>query len=819
MKRIITFYAFLFIIFSTQTSRAQILTFEFSALAGNEASATSNFNNPDLASSTISRGAGLTASANGQRFNATDWALSSIPNAVAGNDYMEFTISPNSGFQFSVSSIVVQWQRSATGNTAIALRSSVDGYTTDLDAIKNVVDNTSTQTFTWTFAQANSTAAVTYRFYSYAEAVGGTGGPGDGAGNDITVYGSVTPTSTANDTDSEVDGPALASQPNPVLISSLADTDGEAVRVFDFDVYDYGTADALPTKITQVTIKPGPNNDAIWANTIAGAKLSIDGGSTFVTTGAPVITAGSIIFPVTSGNLDIANADAETVSLYVYLKNSGLVDNSTLEFIVATTAHGFTADASGSLFAETMGGAVSNEILVDVAASELRFVQQPTSTTVNLVMIPPVTVEATDENGNRDLDFNSSISLTSSGTLLGSPVIVPAVNGLCIFATLVHTAVGSNLELSAERNVTNDWDEISTAFNIVGSIPTINDVRINEVDSDTPGTDAAEFVELYGTPDFDLSGLVVVFYNGSNDLSYYAADLDGFTLDANGYFILGNSNLTYNPEITFAGNLLQNGADAVALYYANATDFPNNTPVTSTNLIDALVYDTNDSDDSGLLAGLNQTEQINESANNWPDTESIQRGSWFVATPTPRGANVMPVKLIDFNVQLKEKQTMISWKTATEANNDHFIVEWSRDAINFEGIAKVNGRGTTGEIQNYSYIHENPVTGTNYYRLTQTDLDGRKETFPVRTVFLGAKEKDINIVPTLAKENLKIEFSQPVENGRLLIYNMDGRMLNSYILAEGIDILRIDITELLPGQYIAKYIDGEEAISKKFIKQ
>ena len=87
-----------------------ILTFEFFALAGDEATANSNFNNSGLTSSTISRGSGLTAGANGARYNATSWAITSIANAVSGNDYMEFTITPNSGKQFSVSSIVAQWQ-------------------------------------------------------------------------------------------------------------------------------------------------------------------------------------------------------------------------------------------------------------------------------------------------------------------------------------------------------------------------------------------------------------------------------------------------------------------------------------------------------------------------------------------------------------------------------------------------------------------------------------------------------------------------------------------------------------------------------------
>ncbi len=169
----------------------QILTFDFAGSAGDQATAASNSNNAGLSSSTISRGAGLTASANADRFNATSWATTSIANAVSGNDYMQFTITPNAGKQFSVSSIVVQWQRSNTGNTQIALRSSVDSYASDLDAVKSVTDNTSTQTFTWTFAQANSSSAVTYRLYSYAESTTGSGGPGDGTGNDIVVNGTV----------------------------------------------------------------------------------------------------------------------------------------------------------------------------------------------------------------------------------------------------------------------------------------------------------------------------------------------------------------------------------------------------------------------------------------------------------------------------------------------------------------------------------------------------------------------------------------------------------------------------------------------------
>ncbi len=76
-------------------------------------------------------------------------------------------------------------------------------------------------------------------------------------------------------------------------------------------------------------------------------------------------------------------------------------------------------------------------------------------------------------------------------------------------------------------------------------------IIINEVDADTPGVDSFEFVELYdgGTGNTDLSGLVIVFFNGSDDASYQAFDLDGFSTDANGFFLLGNSAVTPTTSI------------------------------------------------------------------------------------------------------------------------------------------------------------------------------------------------------------------------------------------------------------------------------
>ena len=190
------------------------------------------------------------------------------------------------------------------------------------------------------------------------------------------------------------------------------------------------------------------------------------------------------------------------------------------------------------------------------------------------------------------------------------------------------------------------------------------EVLINEIDADTPSTDVLEFVELYGSPNEPLDGLVLVFYNGNGDVSYNTWDLDGYSLDANGYFLLGNTDVVPTPSIIFPSNGLQNGADAVALYTGDGVDFPNGTAVTAVNLVDAIVYDTADADDAGLLDVLTPGQpQVNENVNTNGANESCQRipdggggalvtTSYVVQAPTPGVSNggVIPQAPVVTNV-------------------------------------------------------------------------------------------------------------------------------------------------------------------------
>jgi hypothetical protein len=378
-------------------SYSQILTFEFSSLTGSEATAGSNSNNPNLAASTISRGAGLTASNNGGRYNATSWAVTSIANAVSGNDYMEFTISPNAGYQFSVSSVYIQLQRSGTGPSAIALRSSADGYTSNIDTEYSITDNTSTQNFTFTFTQSNSTSPVTYRVYMYAEATGGSGGIGDGAGDDIIVNGtvsstggspaiSVSPTSLTGF--STTSGTASASQSYSLSGSDLSPASGNitVTAPTDFEVsldntsfstsvnaaYTGGTlaSTTVYTRIASTASVGSPSGNITNAGGGATTQtVAVDGAVT-----AP-ITACSELFiseyhEAASGNekyIEIFNPTGSAVTLtgtydLVNYANGSTTVSSTLSLTGSIPAYGTVYAANSS--AVLAGSAIATDASV-----------------------------------------------------------------------------------------------------------------------------------------------------------------------------------------------------------------------------------------------------------------------------------------------------------------------------------------------------------------------------------------------------------------------------------------------------------------------
>ncbi len=478
------------------------------------------------------------------------WTLSTEPsahsttfsNTVISQTQIDLSFEAASTITDADGYIILQKTGSAPTGTPTDGNAYAVGNTIGDGTVAAIVASTSATSASITSLSAGTQYYFTIMPYNY-----------NGANNETYNYktdGSVPvtdgTTSAALASTSEVSGPAIGSQPDPMLISSLVTTEGAAVHVFDMDAYDNGV-DGQPTKITQLTIKAGTNNTANWTNTIAGVKLSLDAGSTFATIGTPTITASSIVIPVTSGNLNIPDNGAITISMYIYLKSSGLTDNQILEFKVDATAssHGFVADATGSTFIPTFADApVSNEMLIDVIATELNFVQQPTNVGTSANITPAVTVSANDANGNTDIDYYvTDVSITATGaTLAGSPVIITPISGLATFSTLSFSNAGTGVTLNASSGSLTG--ETSASFNVI-LLPAAGEIVINQFN---PAYNASsnEYIELVNKTNktFDLSQCKIMYSSASGSTPSSMGTLSGTLLPYSFWLLSPDATIT-----------------------------------------------------------------------------------------------------------------------------------------------------------------------------------------------------------------------------------------------------------------------------------
>lgn len=88
-------------------------------------------------------------------------------------------------------------------------------------------------------------------------------------------------------------------------------------------------------------------------------------------------------------------------------------------------------------------------------------------------------------------------------------------------------------------------------------------------------------------------------------------------------------------------------------------------------------------------------------------------------------ASALPVRLISFEGKADTEGNYLTWRTAEELNNDHFIVERAFNMpANFQAIAELKGKGTTALESDYQFIDTQARGRMAYYRLRQVDIDG-----------------------------------------------------------------------------------------------
>lgn len=138
----------------------------------------------------------------------------------------------------------------------------------------------------------------------------------------------------------------------------------------------------------------------------------------------------------------------------------------------------------------------------------------------------------------------------------------------------------------------------------------------------------------------------------------------------------------------------------------------------------------------------------------------------FRVSTVNSGATPLPITLVRFQGEENLGAVDLSWKTATELNNDFFTVLHSSTGSNFQSIGTIQGSGTTKSTHVYSLKDHSPSIGKNYYQLKQTDFDGKSTTSEVIRVDVTEVESSINVYPNPVSSNgiLNIEIKGVAPN-------------------------------------------------------
>ena len=189
----------------------------------------------------------------------------------------------------------------------------------------------------------------------------------------------------------------------------------------------------------------------------------------------------------------------------------------------------------------------------------------------------------------------------------------------------------------------------------------------------------------------------------------------------------------------------------------------------------------------------------------------------------------LPVKMLNFTAVLQDPQTArLDWVTASELNNDHFIVERSLDGVNFDEVGTVKGNGTTGDEHTYTYLDKHIdllLSKTIYYRLKQVDINGLviDPGTGVREVILSqiVKSGETKVWYNREETRMYVNIDRTSQmNASILITDISGKILASQNIMtnNGITQLTLNMENFAKGIYTITISDNTGTYTSKVMK-
>lgn len=189
----------------------------------------------------------------------------------------------------------------------------------------------------------------------------------------------------------------------------------------------------------------------------------------------------------------------------------------------------------------------------------------------------------------------------------------------------------------------------------------------------------------------------------------------------------------------------------------------------------------------------------------------------FVTLPAASSV-VLPIQLVSFTAIWEQNAVNLKWVTASEENNASFTIERSANGTEWNGIQTIKGAGTSSTTLTYTTTDAAPLIGVSYYRLRQTDIDGKSTYSEVRTVESAANATaKISLYPVPNTGNtINLAGISNVNEYSLTVMNTAGTQLYRTNLSK----TSVELPSLNAGLYIVvvKNKVSGESTSFRYVK-
>ncbi len=199
--------------------------------------------------------------------------------------------------------------------------------------------------------------------------------------------------------------------------------------------------------------------------------------------------------------------------------------------------------------------------------------------------------------------------------------------------------------------------------------------------------------------------------------------------------------------------------------------------------------------------------QSNPSAQSVAVPNVSTNGSWTLAMEsTP-----LPVSLLTFTATLEnESSVLCRWITASEVNNDFFILQRSRNGFDFEDVTRIDGAGNSNSMINYSFRDSYPFPGVSYYRLRQVDYDGTFAYSQIAAVNIPDKENSFNIFPNPSNGFAYILWDSEYEITSIAVNDLLGKKLSCINMDNSAGLRELNLSHLPNGIYLIQvFMNGQ----------